>query len=169
MKKAFSFGDKSVEAAVARINAVRRIAVIGAGTMGQGIILDLLNKTDYDLVVLDVSDDAMAKAQDRFRSVWQKQVRDGQIRQEDAKRFEARVCYTKDYANLRDADIVWEVATERSEIKAKIFRLIEQNGDADHVAAVFSNTSSHTTAELASLFESQAFREKFLTVHSSVH
>ena len=47
MKRAFSFGDKSIEAAVRRANEVRSVALIGAGTMGLGIAIDLLNKTDY--------------------------------------------------------------------------------------------------------------------------
>ena len=38
MKRAFSFGDKSIESVVRRVNDVRKIAVIGAGTMGQGIV-----------------------------------------------------------------------------------------------------------------------------------
>ena len=59
MKKAFAFGDKSIESAVKRINEIRRVAVIGAGTMGQGIIDDLLRKTDYQVVVLDVSTEAL--------------------------------------------------------------------------------------------------------------
>ncbi len=59
MKRAFSFGDRSIDAAVERINEIRCIAIIGAGTMGQGIAIDLLNKTDYDLVLLDVQDEAL--------------------------------------------------------------------------------------------------------------
>ena len=46
MNRAFSFGDKSLDSAVRRVNAIQRIAVIGAGTMGQGIAIDLLRKID---------------------------------------------------------------------------------------------------------------------------
>ncbi|MGD2109776.1 MAG: 3-hydroxyacyl-CoA dehydrogenase NAD-binding domain-containing protein, partial [Phycisphaerae bacterium] len=87
------------------------------------------------------------------------------IRQEDAKALEKRTKYTQKYKDLVKADIIWEVATERSEIKAEIFSEIEKLVDPESVAAVFSNTSSHTTEELAVLFKSEAFREKFLTVH----
>ena len=73
--------------------------------------------------------------------------------------------YTQQYKDIAEADIIWEVATERSEIKAKIFETLEEMVDPEGIAAVFSNTSSHTTAELAVLFRSEAFREKFLTVH----
>ena len=165
MKRAFSFGDKSIEAAVNRINEVRCIAVIGAGTMGQGIAIDLLQKTDCEVVLLDVQAEALERAQKRLGSLWQRQVKTAQIREEDAGSLEARTKYTQEYNDLAGADIIWEVATERSEIKAKIFESIENIVDPERIAAIFSNTSSHTTGELAVLFRSEAFREKFLTVH----
>ena len=165
MKRAFSFGDKSIESVVRRVNDVRKIAVIGAGTMGQGIVQDLLSKTSCDVVVLDVQPAALQRAKTKLERLWSKQVDTFRIRQEDARAFADRVVYTQDYAACADVDIVWEVATERSEIKAKIFEAIEKHTDPERLAAVFSNTSSHTTEELALLFKSEACREKFLTVH----
>ena len=164
MKRAFSFGDRSIEAAVRRVNEVRCVAVIGAGTMGQGIAIDLLTKTDYEVILLDVQADALKRAKAMLHKRWQRQI-NTQIREEDAKALEARTKYTQDYNDLKDADIIWEVATERGDIKARIFETIEKTVDPERIAAVFSNTSSHTTGELAVLFKSEAFREKFLTVH----
>lgn len=165
MKRAFSFGDKSIEPAVKRVNEVRCVAVIGAGTMGQGIAIDLLRKTDCQVVLLDVQAEALQRARTRLAGMWQEQVAGNRIRPEDAKSFESRTRYTQSYDDLRDADIIWEVATERGEIKARIFQTIEKTVDPERLAAVFSNTSSHTTAELAVLFKSAVFREKLLTVH----
>ena len=165
MKQAFAFGDRSIEPAVKRINEIRRVAVIGAGTMGRGIALDLLQKTDYEIILLDVQAEALAGAQTIIEQTWQAQVAKTQMRTSDAEALLARVKYTQNYSDLVDADIIWEVATERAEVKEKIFKEIETSFDADHLAAIFSNTSSHTTSELAVLFDSDAFREKFLTVH----
>ena len=165
MKRAFSFGDKSIEPAVDRVNQVRCVAVIGAGTMGQGIAIDLLQKTDYEVLLLDVQPEALKRAEARLGSLWKRQVKGAQLRDEDAKSLENRTKYTQSYDDLAGADVIWEVATERSDIKAKIFATIEKTVDPERLAAVFSNTSSHTTAELAVLFQSEAFREKFLTVH----
>ena len=165
MKRAFAFGDKSIEPAVRRVNTVRRVAIIGAGTMGQGIAIDLLNKTDYEVILLDVADEALGRARDRLSAMWQRQVNDRRIRPEDARALESRVTYARDYNALGDVDIIWEVATERGDIKAKIFAAIEQAVAPERLAAVFSNTSSHTTGELAVLFQTEVFREKLLTVH----
>jgi 3-hydroxyacyl-CoA dehydrogenase/enoyl-CoA hydratase/carnithine racemase len=165
MNRAFSFGDKSIEAAVRRVNELRCVALIGAGTMGSGLALDLLAKSDYRLILLDVSAAALERARALLQEDWARQVRERRIRDDDARALEARVTFTQDHAALREADLIWEVATERGEIKARIFETIERTVDVERIAAVFSNTSAHTTAELAELFRSEAFREKFLTVH----
>ena len=90
MKRAFSFGDKSIEPAAKRVNEVRSVAVIGAGTMGQGIAIDLLQKTDYEVVLLDVQAEALKRAQAKLHSLWQRQIKGAQIREEDAKALEDR-------------------------------------------------------------------------------
>ncbi|MFQ5463301.1 MAG: 3-hydroxyacyl-CoA dehydrogenase NAD-binding domain-containing protein [Phycisphaerae bacterium] len=165
MRRAFAFGDKSLEPAVARINEIRCVAVIGAGTMGQGIVIDLLAKTDYEILLLDIKQEALDAAKARLEGLWQRDVKAMRMREEDKASYAARLVCTRGYEELARADIIWEVATERSDIKASIFKQIEQAADPTRIAAVFSNTSSHTTAELAELFTSEAFREKLLTVH----
>ncbi len=165
MKHAFSFGDKSIEPAVRRINEMRCVAVIGAGTMGQGIVIDLLRKTDYAILLVDVKQEALDAARARFETIWHQDVATFRMREDEAANCDARMTFTCDYDSLDEADIIWEVATERDDVKASIFAQIEEAADPTRLAAIFSNTSSHTTAELAELFNSEAFREKFLTVH----
>jgi 3-hydroxyacyl-CoA dehydrogenase/enoyl-CoA hydratase/carnithine racemase len=165
MKRAFAFGDKSIEPAVRRVNEIRAVAVIGAGTMGQGIAIDLLSKTDYQVILLDVQAEALERARARLADWARQQVAGKRMRASDAQAVESRTRYTQSYDDLKDVDVIWEVATERSEIKARIFQTIEKTVPAERLAAVFSNTSSHTTGELATLFHSEAFREKLLTVH----
>ena len=165
MKRAFIFGDKTIELAVRRANAVRRVAVIGAGTMGQGLAIDLLLKTDADIVLIDIQEEALERARKKLSDRWNRDVSESRLRPQDAEALEHRTTCTTDYGKLAGCDIIWEAATESESVKAKIFSIIEKSIDAESVAAIFSNTSSHTTAELAVLFESEAFRRKLLTVH----
>jgi 3-hydroxyacyl-CoA dehydrogenase/enoyl-CoA hydratase/carnithine racemase len=165
MNRVFSFGDKTIESAVQRIIAMRRVAVIGAGTMGQGIAADLLQKTDCEVILLDVDRAALDRAKDALNAKWSGEVRGARMRPEDAAALEARTVFTQSYDDLADADIVWEAATEVASVKEKIFQTLEKTLDIDRLAAIFSNTSSHTTEELAALFSSEAYRAKFLTVH----
>jgi 3-hydroxyacyl-CoA dehydrogenase/enoyl-CoA hydratase/carnithine racemase len=165
MKRAFAFGDKTIESAVRRVNELRCVAVVGAGTMGQGIAADLLNKTDYHVILLDVQAAALERAKSKFCATWRQRLEERRLREEDVRTLESRITYTQAYEELRRAELIWEVATERREIKAKIFEAIERLVDPDRLSAVFSNTSSHTTEELAQLFRSEVFREKLLAVH----
>ncbi len=164
MKRAFAFSDRVIDGAVKRINNMKSIAIIGAGTMGQGIIIDLLQKTDCKIIVIDVRTEALDRAKTIIENKWASQI-GSRLRKDDADSFNSRVVYTQNYDTLSDVDIVWEVATEREAVKAKIFQSIENIVNPERIAAIFSNTSSHTTEELAVLFKSHAFREKFLTVH----
>ncbi len=133
--------------------------------MGQGIAVDLLRKTDWRIVLLDVSADALQRCRRRIDDLLQQDVQRFRLRQEDAQADASRLTFTSAYDDLGGVDLIWEAATERGEIKAKIFEAIERVVDPLQIAAVFSNTSSHTTAELAELFKSEAMRERFLTVH----
>ena len=115
MKRAFSFGDKTIERAVERVNAVRRVAVIGAGTMGQGIAIDLLLKTDADIVLIDIQEEALERARTRLADRWERDVKEFRLRPEDAEAMERRTTFTTDYGTLVGCDIIWEVATESDE------------------------------------------------------
>jgi 3-hydroxybutyryl-CoA dehydrogenase len=165
MKRAFSFGDKTIDRIVERVNAVRRVAVIGAGTMGQGIAVDLLLKTDANIVLIDIREEPLERARKRLADRWARDVKELRLRRDDADAMEQRTTFTTDYGALVGCDIIWEVATESESVKRQIFSIIEKSIDAESVAAIFSNTSSHTAAELAVLFETEAFRRKLLTVH----
>ncbi len=165
MKRAFAFGVRESEAAVRRVNALRAVAVIGAGTMGRGIAADLLRKTNLDVLLFDIRAEAIEEARRWLAGRWAAEVKAGRLRETDAQSLEARLTCAQSYEQLRGCDIIWEVATERAEIKASIFKQIEATVDPEQLAAVFSNTSSHTTGELALLFTVEAFREKLLSVH----
>ena len=100
MKRAFTFGDKSMEAAVKRVNDVRRIAIIGAGTMGRGIAADVLSKTDYEVTLLDVDRDALDRVGTYFNSRWENDVHQQRLRAQDAD-ANARTNYTNGDGNAR--------------------------------------------------------------------
>jgi len=165
MGTVFSFGNKLLQKEVAKLNNIKKIAIIGSGTMGIGIGIDILNKTGYDVIFLDVADSALERASRDIGSYFSDQANGGRMLEEQTKTCLARVTYTKDFAFLAQAEIIWEAATERIEIKNVIFENIEKHADLTKLVFIFSNTSSHTTAELAILFNDRFFRDKFLTGH----
>lgn len=165
MGTCFSFGNRLLQRQVARLNRVQNITLIGAGTMGIGIGIDLLNKTAYRITFIDISDAALERAQKDITAYAEELVAGGRMLPEEVEDWLARVKYAQDYASLSEAEIIWEVATERLDVKKLIFGQIEKHVDLRKLLFVFSNTSSHTTEELAVLFEDRFLRDRFLTGH----
>jgi 3-hydroxyacyl-CoA dehydrogenase/enoyl-CoA hydratase/carnithine racemase len=165
MGTCFSYGNKLLQKEIAKLNKVKKIAIIGAGTMGIGIGIDILNKTNYGVVFIDVSDKSLERAEYDISSYFKGMVSGGRILSEQLGGILNRVVYSKDFKTLKDAEIIWEAATERLDIKKSIFANIEKYADPAKLIFVFSNTSSHTTEELAVLFNDRLLTDKFLTGH----
>nr|NQU92010.1 hypothetical protein [Bacteroidota bacterium] len=165
MGTCFSYGNKLLQKEISKLNSVKNIALIGSGTMGIGIGIDLLNKTNYNIVFIDVADKSLNRAKNDIKAYFSGMVSGGRILEEHLDNYLNRVKYTKDFKVLKDAEIIWEVATERIDIKKSIFANIEKYADQEKLIFVFSNTSSHTTEELAVLFNDRFLKDKFLTGH----
>ncbi len=165
MGTCFSFGNRLLKNQIARLNRVDKIALIGAGTMGIGIGIDLLNKTNYQITFIDISTNALKRAKTEIGKYTTGQVSGGRLSKETADVWAGRVAYTEDYSALKNTQIIWEIATERLEIKKVIFAQIEKHSTPEKLLFIYSNTSSHTTSELAELFSDRFLQEKFLTGH----
>ncbi len=165
MGTCFSYGNKLLQKEISKLNSVKNITLIGSGTMGTGIGIDILNKTNYNVVFIDISEKSLNRAQNDIKNYFQGLLGSGRIVEEQFNAFLKRVTYTDDFKTLRNAEIIWEVATERIDIKKGIFENIEKYSDPEKLVLVFSNTSSHTTEELAILFNDNFLRDKFLTGH----
>ena len=165
MGTCFSYGNKLLQKEISKLNKVKNIAIIGSGTMGIGIGIDILNKTNYNVVFIDIADKSLKRAQDDIKAYFSGMVKGGRILDEHLDNYLKRVKYIKDFKALENAEIIWEVATERIDIKKSIFANIEKYANQDKLVFVFSNTSSHTTEELAVLFNDRFLRDKFLTGH----
>jgi 3-hydroxyacyl-CoA dehydrogenase/enoyl-CoA hydratase/carnithine racemase len=165
MGTCFSYGNRLMARSVKRLNEVTNICLIGAGTMGIGIGIDLLNKTTSNITFIDISDIALEKASNEIENHAEGLITAGRMLPAAKDDYLARMQYTKEYSSLKDAQIIWEIATERLNVKKLIFAQIEKHVDLEQLIFVFSNTSSHTTAELAELFTDRFLRDKFLTGH----
>lgn len=119
----------------------RCIAVIGAGTIGPDIGYYLKNALPgLKLYLLDVSQEAVDRAIQRFHDYAQKAVTRGAMSEAEAKAVTENLIGTLDYNAIADADWVLEAATENVEIKRKIFEQVESIVRPD--ALITSNTSS---------------------------
>lgn len=125
---------------------MKAIGVIGAGQMGAGIA-QVAAQAGLRVLLADI-DIARAQAgRDGIARILGRQVEKGKIAQGDADAAIARIEPVADYAPMAGAQLIIEAATEREEIKLRIFEAAGKVLAADAVLA--SNTSSISITRLA--------------------
>jgi len=125
---------------------VSRVAVVGAGTMGNGIA-HVFAQHGWNTTLIDVSPGLLERVLAIIRSNFERQVKKGTVsaEQRDAALARIRTAATLDAAG--DAELVVEAATEQPEVKFKIFRELDRVAPPRAILA--SNTSSIAITTIA--------------------
>ena len=127
---------------------MKNIAVIGAGTMGNGIAHVFAQK-GFAVHLVDAQAAALAKAITTITKNIDRQIAKGIVSEEEKQRILQSIsCFESIELGVQEADLVIEAATENSGIKKTIFTALDQYAPAHCILA--SNTSSISIAELAS-------------------
>ncbi|HJQ65920.1 MAG TPA: 3-hydroxybutyryl-CoA dehydrogenase [Gemmatimonadales bacterium] len=116
-----------------------RVTVVGAGTMGNGIA-HVFAQHGWDTLLVDVSRDALQRAQQTIAGNLDRQVKKGALTAEQKDTTLARVATATELDGAGQAELVVEAATENPDIKFAIFRAIDAAAPAGAILA--SNTSS---------------------------
>lgn len=126
---------------------MEKIFVIGAGTMGAGIVQAFAQK-GYEVIVRDIKDEFVERGISGINKGLTKLVAKGKITEEDREAILGRISGTTDLALAEDCDLVIEAAVENMEIKKSIFA--ELDGICKESTILASNTSSLSITEVAS-------------------
>lgn len=127
---------------------INKIAVIGSGTMGNGIA-HTFAQYGYQVNLVDVSDNALSKALVTISKNLDRQVAKEVISETDKDSILSKITlYTELRSGVNDADLIVEAATENLEIKLKIFKDLDACAKAEAILA--SNTSSISITRIAS-------------------
>ena len=118
---------------------LQQAAVIGAGTMGRGIVISLAN-AGIPVLWLDNNPQMLEQGLKMIEDTWAQNVAKGRIEQGEASLRLARVQAVADYAALAPADLVIEAVYENLELKQKIFRALDEVLKPGAILA--SNTSA---------------------------
>jgi 3-hydroxybutyryl-CoA dehydrogenase len=123
-----------------------RIAVIGAGQMGNGIA-HVFAQSGFDVVMIDVAQQALDKGRDTIAKNLDRQVKKGSIQEADKAAVLGRVSTATSTDAVKGAALVIEAATENRDLKFRIFSDLDAKADAGAVLA--TNTSSISITEIA--------------------
>jgi 3-hydroxybutyryl-CoA dehydrogenase len=127
---------------------IRRVGVIGAGTMGNGIA-HVFARSGYHVVLCDVEQRFVDRAVATITKNLDREVSKGKITADDKSAALGRIQPATDRSKLAECDFVIEAATEKFEIKTEIFRDLDRITRPEIILA--SNTSSISITKLAAL------------------
>jgi len=129
---------------------IRRVGVVGAGTMGNGIA-HVLARSGYHVVLCDVEQRFLERALSTVTKNLDRELAKNKITAEDKASALSRIQAVTDRDKLGDCDFVIEAATEKFEIKTEIFRDLDRVTRPEIILA--SNTSSISITKLAARTE----------------
>ncbi len=126
---------------------MKNIAVIGSGTMGNGIA-HVFAQNGYLVSLIDISADALDKALGTITKNLDRQVAKGVLKEEDKSATLKNITtFTVMAKGVEGCDLVIEAATENPEIKFKLFRGLDALCSEEVILA--SNTSSISLTKIA--------------------
>ena len=138
---------------------IQSVGIVGAGQMGNGIA-HVFALAGYDVLLNDISAESLTKALKLIETNLDRQLSREKISQADRDGALARIATTLTLTDLGQCDLVIEAATEREEVKQKIFDTLLPHLKPETILT--SNTSSISITRLASRTDRP---EKFMGFH----
>jgi 3-hydroxyacyl-CoA dehydrogenase len=126
---------------------IRKVAVIGAGTMGGGIAMNFLN-AGIPVVMIEMKQEALDKGIGILRKNYEAQVKKGKLKQDKLDERMGLLSSTLKYDDLKDADLVIEAVFEDMAVKEQVFKTLDEVMKPGAILA--SNTSTLDLNKIAS-------------------
>ncbi len=128
---------------------IKKVSVIGAGTMGNGIA-HVFAQNNFEVNLIDVNAAQLEKALLTISKNLDRQISKNIISTEQKKEALANIStFTDITQGVQDADLVVEAATENAELKLKIFKQLDEAAPASSILA--TNTSSISVTKIAAI------------------
>ena len=125
---------------------IRKVGIIGAGTMGGGISMTLIN-AGIPVVLLEMKQEALDKGLATMRRNYGGALKKGTLTEAALDQRMGLVTPTLDYAQLKDVDLVIEAVFESMDVKKEVFEKLDQV--ARQGAILASNTSALNLDQIA--------------------
>jgi 3-hydroxybutyryl-CoA dehydrogenase len=140
------------------MNAIKTIAIAGAGTMGSGIA-QVTASAGFNTILFDINEVMLQKAQVSIQNSLDFLCSKGKITAQELGETSARITYIHQIAELK-ADLIIEAIIENLEIKHQFFQQVAEINGKDCILA--SNTSSIPITQIAAKVPNP---ERFLGIH----
>ncbi len=131
------------------INRIKKIAVIGSGTMGQGIA-QICAAAGFEVLLYDIQSELIRAAISRLRKTLDVLVEKGKMPSAEKDGILSRIISVSDFRQLQ-VDMVIEAVIEKADVKQNIFKELEKINDQDCILT--TNTSSIPVTQIASVLK----------------
>lgn len=126
---------------------MKNIAVIGAGTMGNGIA-HVFAQTGFQVHLIDISEKSLEKGIATISSNLDRMITKGSISEEEKSKTLSNIStYTDTAEGVKNVELVVEAATENIDLKLKIFKQLDELTSPETILA--TNTSSISITKIA--------------------
>ncbi len=125
---------------------IRKVGVIGAGTMGGGISMNFLN-AGIPVTILETKQEALDRGLATIRKNYEAQVAKGKLKQDKYEQRMALLTPTLSYDDLKDVDLVIEAVFEEMGVKETVFKKLDEVAKPGAILA--SNTSTLDVDQIA--------------------
>ncbi len=125
---------------------IRKIGIIGAGTMGGGIA-QVAAQSGFEVVLEDVKLEYVSNGFARIKERLEKRVSEGKLGNEEKERILSNIKPTASLEDLRDSDLIIEAVVEKEDVKKDIFEELDRICAEEAIFA--TNTSSISITRLA--------------------
>ena len=129
-----------------KVEDVKKVGVIGAGTMGSGIA-QVVASNGRDVVLIDISNSSLERGMNTIKNSLGRFVKKAEMKDEESNSILSRIKTTTNYENLGDVDLIVEAVFEEINVKRETFKKLDASTRPDVIIA--TNTSSLSITELA--------------------
>jgi len=128
---------------------IKKVAVIGAGTMGHGIA-QVAATAHYDVCLNDIKDEFLARARSGIDGSLDRMLKKEKITAQEKEAILSRITFTTDIPKaVKDADLIIEAIPEILELKKEMFKKLDTLSKPE--AILGTNTSQNSITEIASV------------------
>ena len=127
---------------------IKKVAVIGSGTMGGGIAMNFAN-AGFDTVILDLNAEALERGIGVIRNNYEISAKKGKLTAEQVEQRMGLLGTTTEYSDIADVDLVIEAVFENMDIKKKVFQTLDEICKPGAILA--TNTSTLDVDEIAAV------------------
>lgn len=124
---------------------IKKIGVVGAGTMGTGIA-QVVATMGYQVIVRDIKMEYVNASLERMNKYFTKSIEKGKMTSEEKEAILARITITDNLQDFKDVDFVIEAVLENLELKGQVFQELNSICREDTIFA--TNTSSMSITEI---------------------